>query len=108
MLLMLLTLTIVISLQVIGVTLIAALLVTPGAAAFLLTKRLPRMMLIAALIGAGGGAIGVLLAWHLSVAPSAAIVLVVSAVFLVAFLFAPGRGLLRQRALPSPADQQTR
>lgn len=103
-LLMLLTLTIVISLQVIGVTLIAALLVTPGAAAFLLTKRLPTMMLIAAIIGAGSGAIGVLLAWHLSVAPSASIVLVISVVFLLAFLFAPGRGILRKNTPSLPVE----
>jgi ABC-type Mn2+/Zn2+ transport system permease subunit len=105
MLLLMLTLTIVIALQVIGVTLISALLVTPGAAAFLLTRRLPVMMLVSALIGSVGSMVGVLAAWHLSIAPSATIVLTLSAVFLLAFLFAPGRGVLwRGAAQAAEAD----
>jgi len=86
-LLLLITLTIVIALQVIGVTLIAAILVTPAAAAYLVTKRLSHMMLIAALIGGGGGMLGVVLSWHINVAPSAIIVLVISVIFLM-LLFA--------------------
>jgi ABC-type Mn2+/Zn2+ transport system permease subunit len=101
MLLLMLTLTIVISLQVIGVTLISAMLVTPAAAANLLTRRLPWMMLVSALIGAAGSVVGVLAAWHLSIAPSATIVITLSSAFLLAFLFAPGRGVWRRH--PAPA-----
>ncbi len=104
-LLLMMALTIVISIQAVGVVLIAALLVTPAAAASLLARRLHAMMAIAALIGAGGGAIGILAAWHLSVAPSAAIVVTISAIFLVVFLFAPGRGLLRVVARRSPVTE---
>lgn len=96
-LLMLITLTIVVSIQIIGVTLISALLVTPAAAAFIVTKRLPLMMALASCIGAGGSVVGVYAAWYLNVAPSAAIVVVISGVFLIAFLFTPGRGVLLKR-----------
>jgi ABC-type Mn2+/Zn2+ transport system permease subunit len=92
-LLMLMALTIVISIQAVGVVLIAALLVTPAAAAYLLTRRLAKMMAIASLIGVVGGAVGIFAAWHLNVAPSAAMVVTISAIFLIAFLFAPQRGL---------------
>jgi hypothetical protein len=51
-LLLLIALTIVVSLQTVGVGLVAAMLVTPGATAYLLTRRLPTMMMVAALIGA--------------------------------------------------------
>ena len=103
-LLLMITLTIVIALQVIGVVLIAAMLITPAAAAYLLTKRLSAMMVIAALIGAIGGIVGVWLSWHLNTAASAMIVLTYSSIFLLAFLFAPGRGLLR-RSTPIVAAQ---
>lgn len=85
-LLILITLTIVIALQVIGVTLIAAMLVTPAAAAYLVTRRLSTMMGIAALIGGGGGMLGVVLSWHINVAPSAIIVLVISVIFLITLM----------------------
>jgi manganese/iron transport system permease protein len=93
-LLLMVTLTIVIALQVIGVILIAAMLVTPAATASLLTKRLPAMMGVAALIGSVGGVIGVWLAWHWNSPSGATIVLILSAVFLLVFLAAPGRGWL--------------
>ncbi len=93
-LLLMMALTIVISIQAVGVVLIAALLVTPAAAASLLTRRLPSMMVLSSLIGAGGGTLGIFFAWHLNVAPSAAIVVTISTVFLLALFFAPRRGLL--------------
>ncbi len=97
-LLLMLAATIVVSIQVVGVMLISAMLITPAAAAYFLTRRLHVMMLLAALIGVGGSIVGLLLAWHLNISPSAAVVVTISSVFLLAFLFAPGRGLLRARA----------
>lgn len=91
-LLVLLAVTIVIGIQVVGVALVSAMIVTPAATARLLTKRLQYMMVIAAAIGASGGAIGLSLSWHWRVAPSAAIVLTLTVIFLVTFLFAPRRG----------------
>jgi ABC-type Mn2+/Zn2+ transport system permease subunit len=93
-LLVLLAVTIVVSMQTVGVGLVAAMLVTPGATAYLLTHRLPTMMLIAAGVGAFSSVAGLYLSFYLNVASGAAVVLVATAIFLVAFLFAPKRGAL--------------
>ena len=91
--LILLSVTIVISLQTVGIGLVAAMLVTPAAAAYMLTRRLPVMMVAAALIGAISGVIGLYLSYYVSVASGAAIVLVCTAFFLLALFFAPTRGI---------------
>jgi ABC-type Mn2+/Zn2+ transport system permease subunit len=93
-LLVLLAVTIVIGVQVVGVTLVAAMLVTPAATARFFARRLHHMMLVAAGIGALSGVIGLYVAWHLRVAPSAAVVLTMTALFLLAFFFAPGKGYI--------------
>lgn len=93
-LLVMLAITIVIGAQVVGVALVAAMLVTPAATARFFVRRLHHMMLLAAMLGALCGLIGLYLAWHLSIAPSAAIVLTMTAGFLLAFFLAPGRGYL--------------
>src|SRR5512143_3015815 len=95
--LILLALTIVVSLQTVGVGLVAAMLVTPGAAAYLLTRRLPSMMIVAALIGAVSSIIGLYLSFYISIASGAAVVLTATVIFLLAFFFAPARGLLPRR-----------
>lgn len=93
-LLVLIAMTIVIGVQAVGVALVAAMLVTPAAAARFFVKRLHHLMLLAAVIGAVSGVIGMYVAWHMRIAPSAAIVLVMTAVFILAFFLAPGRGYL--------------
>lgn len=93
-LLILLALTIVISMQTVGVGLVAAMLVTPAATAYLLVRRLPPMMALSALIGGVSSLIGLFASYHLNVASGAAIVLTTTAFFLLAFLFAPQRGLV--------------
>jgi ABC-type Mn2+/Zn2+ transport system permease subunit len=93
-LLILLALTIVISMQTVGVGLVAAMLVTPAATAFLLVRRLPAMMALSGLIGGFSSLIGLFASYHLNVASGAAIVLTTTAFFLLAFLFAPQRGLV--------------
>ena len=93
-LLILLALTIVISMQTVGVGLVAAMLVTPAATAYLLVRRLPAMMALSALIGGVSSLIGLFASYHLNVASGAAIVLTTTAFFLLAFLFAPQRGLV--------------
>ena len=92
-LLVLLALTIVVSLQTVGIGLVSALLVTPAATAQLLTRRLPRMMAIAAALGVAASVIGLFASYYLDVASGAAIVLTATAFFLLAFLFAPRRGV---------------
>jgi manganese/iron transport system permease protein len=95
--LILLALTIVVSLQTVGVGLVAAMLVTPGAAAYLLTRRLSSMMIVAGCIGAVSSVIGLYLSFYLSVASGAAVVLTATMIFLLAYIFAPARGLLSRR-----------
>jgi ABC-type Mn2+/Zn2+ transport system permease subunit len=93
-LLVLLALTVVVSLQSVGIGLVTAMLVTPGATAFLLTKRLPRMIGLSALFGALSGVIGLYASYYLDVVSGAAIVLTSTAFFFLAFLFAPERGMV--------------
>lgn len=93
-LLILIALTVVVSIQTVGIGLVAAMLVTPGATAYLLTRRLPTMMVIAALVGALSSVAGLYISFYLNVASGAAVVLVATAIFLLAFLLAPERGLL--------------
>jgi ABC-type Mn2+/Zn2+ transport system permease subunit len=93
-LLVLLALTIVVSMQSVGVGLVSAMLVTPGATASLLTRRLPRMMAVAAGLGAASSIIGLYASYYLNVVSGAAIVLTATAFFLLAFLFAPHKGMV--------------
>ena len=93
-LLVLIALTIVVSLQTVGVALMVAMLTTPAATAYLLTKRLAPMMVIASVIGALSGVVGLYLSYYVSVASGAAIVLVCTAIFLLALFVAPRRGLV--------------
>jgi ABC-type Mn2+/Zn2+ transport system permease subunit len=85
--LILLALTVVISLQTVGVGLSAALLVTPAATAYLLTKRLVPMMIVSAMIGALSSVIGLYLSYYLNIVSGSAIVLTATAFFLSVFLF---------------------
>ncbi len=101
--LVLLALTIVVSLQTVGVGLVAAMLVTPAATAYLLTRRLATMMLLAALIGATASVAGLYVSYYLDVASGAAVVLTATAFFLLAFVTAPRRGLLVRRWRRRPA-----
>lgn len=93
-LLLLIALTIVISLQTVGVGLVAAMLITPGATAYLLTRRLPAMMTVAACIGALSSVVGLYLSYYVNIASGAAVVLIATAIFVIVFLVAPGRGVL--------------
>lgn len=96
-LLVLLALTIVVSLQTVGIGLVAAMLVTPGATAYLLTRRLGPMMAIAAAIGVVSSITGLYLSYYLNIVSGSAIVLVATAFFLLAFFFAPQKGWVWQR-----------
>ena len=93
-LLVLLALTIVISMQTVGVGLVAAMLVTPAATAYLLVRRLPTMMLVSGFIGGFSSLVGLFASYHLNVASGAAIVLTTTLIFLLVFLFAPQKGLV--------------
>ena len=101
---------IVISVQTIGNVLVLALLVTPAAAARLLTDRLAPMMLLGPTIGGGSALVGLYLSWSLDLPVGGTIVLVATAVFLLAWLLAPRHGVLagartRSARLPRRARQ---
>jgi manganese/iron transport system permease protein len=95
-LLTMIAVTVAVSMQIVGVALMVAMLVTPAATAYLLTRRMWTMMLIAASIGATSAVVGMYLSYHLNIASGAAIVLTATAVFIVVFLFNPRQGVLRK------------
>jgi manganese/iron transport system permease protein len=90
-LLVLIALTIVIALQTVGIALMVAMLVTPAAAASLLTRRLHWMMALAAAVAAFSGVAGLYLSFYASIASGAAIVLVCTACFLLAWAWQAAR-----------------
>lgn len=96
-LLILIAITVVTALQVVGIALMLAMFVTPAATASLLTRRLPSMMAVSASIGAFSGVAGLYASYYLNIASGAAVVLVATLIFLLVFLFAPGRGFIWQR-----------
>jgi ABC-type Mn2+/Zn2+ transport system permease subunit len=92
--LVLIAVTIVVALQVVGIALMLAMLITPAAAASLLTRRLPPMMAISAVIGSISGVVGVYASFHLNIASGPAVVLVATLIFLLIFIFSPQKGVL--------------
>ena len=96
-LLIVLSLTIVASLKAVGIILVIAMLVAPGAIAYLLTDSFERMLIIAAATAIGSSALGTVVSFHIDGATGACIVLIQMAVFLLAFVLAPKRGLLAAR-----------
>lgn len=95
-LLMLIAVTIVVALQVVGVALMLAILVTPAATASFLTGRLPSMMAVSAAIGVFSGVAGVYASYYLNIASGPAVVLVATAIFLLVL----GLSVVRRRAWP--------
>ena len=96
-LLILLSLTIVASLKAVGIILVVAMLVAPGAIGQLLSNQFDRMLIIATVVAVGSCVVGTLASFHIDGATGPCIVLVQAAVFLLALLFGPHGGLLRQR-----------
>ena len=96
--LVLIALAIAVSFQAVGVALMVAMLVTPAAAAYLLTKRLPVMMVLAAAIASISGVVGLYLSYYINVASGPAIVLVATLIFVVAWVIKSlGRLLLKKQ-----------
>jgi manganese/iron transport system permease protein len=91
--LVLIALAISVSFQAVGVALMVAMLVTPAAAAYLLTKRMAVMMILAAAIASISGVAGLYLSYYINVASGPAIVLVATMIFLLAWIFS----ILRKR-----------
>ncbi|MFB2977984.1 metal ABC transporter permease [Microseira sp. BLCC-F43] len=88
------TLTIVASMQAVGVVLVVSLLIGPGITAYLLVKELHQMMGLGAVIGIISSVAGMYISYYLNVPSGAAIVLVVSVLFILTLLFSPAQGIL--------------
>jgi manganese/iron transport system permease protein len=84
-LLSLIAVTVAVSLQTVGVALMVAMLITPAATAYLLTRRLSEMMMLGTVFASLSGMIGLYLSYYLSIASGAAIVLTATLFFLLAF-----------------------
>ena len=95
------------ALQTVGAFLVIALVVTPGATAYLLTDRFPRLIAISVAIGALSSFVGAYLSYFLDGATGGVIVVLQTILFLIAFLFAPKHGLFaaRRRRLLVSATQ---
>ncbi|WP_425107043.1 metal ABC transporter permease [Ancylobacter sp.] len=85
------------ALQTVGAFLVICLVVTPGATAYLLADRFPRLLAIAVAIGAGTSFLGAYASYFLDGATGGIIVVLQTAVFLSAFVFAPKHGMLAAR-----------
>lgn len=98
-LLALLSATAVAALQTVGAILVVAMLITPGATAYLLTDRFGKMISIAVGIGMTCSAVGAYLSYFFDGSTGGCIVVLQTSVFLLAFFFAPKHGLRAQRKL---------
>lgn len=96
-LLALMALATVAAMQAVGAALVVAMLITPGATAFLLTERFGRMVIIASATAVFSAAAGVTASYYLNGAPGGCIITVQTALFLLALVLAPRHGLLAAR-----------
>ena len=103
----LLSACVVAALQTVGAILVIAMVVTPGATAYLLTDRFGKLVLIAVALGIITCALGAYISFFLDGATGGVIVSLQSLLFLLAFVFAPKYGLLRQKfgAAPQAAEE---
>ncbi|GMB81866.1 metal ABC transporter permease [Shinella zoogloeoides] len=95
------------AMQTVGAFLVVAMVVTPGATAYLLTDRFQRLIVIAAALGAGTSLTGAYLSYFLDGATGGIIVVLQTAIFLLAFLFAPKHGLIAARLRSRQALETT-
>lgn len=85
-LLVLVAVTVAVAMQTVGVALMVAMLVTPAATAYLLTKRLPAMMIISASLAAFSGVVGLYASYYLGITSGAAIVLTATIIFGIIYI----------------------
>jgi len=85
------------ALQTVGAFLVIAMVVTPGATAYLLTDRFPRLIIISVLIGSLSSAVGAYISYFLDGATGGIIVLLQTLIFILAFIFAPKHGVLANK-----------
>ena len=98
-LLTLLSLSAVVGLQTVGIILVVAMLITPGATAYLLTDRFDRMTILAVISSSFSSILGVYISYWSDIETGGSIVLVQTLIFLIAFLFAPRYGIFKKQTL---------
>ena len=98
-LLTLLSLSAVVGLQTVGIILVVAMLITPGATAYLLTDRFDRMTILAVVSSSFSSILGVYISFWSDIETGGSIVLVQTLIFLIAFLFAPRYGIFKNQTL---------
>ena len=96
-----LSLAAVVGLQAVGIVLVVAMLITPGATAYLLTDKFDELSIISVLSSIISSLIGIYLSYWLDIAPGGSIVLVQTFIFLFAFLFAPRYGIFKVKQILS-------
>ncbi len=96
-LLTLLSLSAVVGLQTVGIILVVAMLITPGATAYLLTDRFDKMTLLAVISSSFSSVLGVYISYWSDIETGGSIVLVQTLIFLIAFLFAPRYGIFKNQ-----------
>ena len=96
-LLTLLSLSAVVGLQTVGIILVVAMLITPGATAYLLTDRFDQMTLLAVISSSFSSILGVYISYWSDIETGGSIVLVQTLIFLIAFLFAPRYGVFKNQ-----------
>jgi manganese transport system permease protein len=92
-----LALTAVVALQVVGVVLVVAMLIIPGATAHLLTDRFGRMLVIAPVLSAASSIVGIYLSYWVDASSGGLVVLVQGVVFAAVYLFSPRQGIIGRR-----------
>lgn len=106
----LMALSVVVGLQAVGIILVVAMLITPGATAFLLTRSFDRMLILAASITTVASVAGIYASYYLDISTGAAVVLSQSLVFVLVYLFARRTGIIwqasnrRRLRRPTPPD----
>jgi manganese/iron transport system permease protein len=105
-LMLLIALTIVASMKAVGVILVLSLLITPGATAYLLVKRLHNVMILGAGIGVLSSISGMYISYFYNLPSGPAIVLVVSGLFFFTLLFSPRHGVLTNLRSPIPSSEE--
>lgn len=93
----LLALTAVTALQVVGIVLVVAMLIIPGATAYLLTDRFGRMLVIAPITSAIAGIVGLYVAYYQDTSPGGMVVCIQGVLFAAVYLFSPSHGVVTQR-----------
>ena len=105
-LIILMSLTIVASLTTVGLALVVAMLITPGATAYLLVKRLQQMMIFGSVIGVIASISGMYLSYYFNIPSGPAIVMVAFGFFMLAFLLSPSQGILTNPSVQGSGQWQ--